>query len=142
MMEKNPVSVKKVLTARFHRKGGSSSFTKPFEDFQEEIRESLLSAAKLQQDEFPIIASYLNKDQWLLVTTERVVWLLAGSLHSINKTDINDVIIDPVLEHRLEIRKKNDFTHLVIIDKLDNRHLSKVEPGKALFAVLNVIKFL
>src|SRR5215475_7900858 len=142
MMEKNPVSIKNVLTARFHRKGGSSSFTKPFEDFHEEIRESLLSAAQLQQEELPIIASYFNKDQWLLVTTGRVVWLLEGRLHSKNKTDIEDVTIDPELEYRLGTRKKGDFTHLVIIDKLGNRHLSKVEPGKAFFAVLNVIKFL
>jgi hypothetical protein len=142
MMKKEPISVRNVLIARFHRKGGSGSFTKPFEDLQDEAREFMLSAAHLRHEELPIIASYLGRDQWLLVTTERVVWTLDGSLHSLHKEDIREVTIDLALESQSGVRKKSDFTHLVMIDNLGNRHLAKIESGNSFLAVLNVIQAL
>jgi hypothetical protein len=141
-MKDNPESQKNVLVARFHRKGGAGSYTMPFDELPTESQQELLAMSSLNENELPIIASFLDKEHWLLITTKRVIWFKGEELHYLDNDNIDDATADLSVESWMNVRKKTELANLVIFDSSGNKHILEIEPGNSYFAVLNVLKYL
>ena len=66
---KEAISIKKVMSSIFVRKGTETERTKLFDNLTEDIQAKLLESISLRSDELAVIA-YLQEDSdWLLITT-------------------------------------------------------------------------
>jgi hypothetical protein len=66
-------------------------FTKKFELFPQELKDSWRLLAKLETDETPIYGCFRSEKHWLLATTRRMIWMDffdEDGLHSLNYGDI------------------------------------------------------
>ena len=134
-----PMVVVKVLVARFHRKGGGGSCTRPFEEFALPVREAILSVVTLDTDETPVISSIRNLESWVLVTTKRVLSFQYGELTQIENSRIQNVTFDLETESARGVRRLNEFVSLKVTDSERNQHVLFVEPGNSHIAFLNVL---
>jgi len=60
---------------RLKRKfGDGTAFTKTIEDWDESVRQFLLSKVCIEDGEYPILGHYKDGSSWLITTTRRVCW--------------------------------------------------------------------
>ncbi len=123
----------------FERRGGAGEFTKPFQDFANDIQSELSNAAGIQEDEVPVIASYRAPDSWVLLTSRRLVWQEGGDCESLPWERIRDATIPMSAMAALRSSVKLENARLEVVTDTGKVEVL-VEPGKPLSGFWNVLK--
>lgn len=71
----DPLAIRAALSRIFQQKGGPGEYTKLFEDFDPFTQDILVEYARLKAGEIPVIGRFRDNKDWLLITTERVLWM-------------------------------------------------------------------
>jgi hypothetical protein len=99
----------------------------------------LRSKLKVRSDEEPVIGGYENPDNWLMLTTNRLVWAISGKRNEIDVGMIYDTGPD-LLALRRRGKTKQDWDELQILTSTTDQFTVRVEPGPPLFGILSVLK--
>jgi hypothetical protein len=86
-------SLKAVLTSIFMRRGRETSRTKLFENFPPSTQSSLLTSSTAGLQELPVLASVLNTEHWVLITTHKILDYRHGNRTSIACSLLQDATI-------------------------------------------------
>jgi hypothetical protein len=133
-----------VLTAIFYRKGGrNSELIKAFNDFPNEVKSIFFTLTILASQEKPALLSFLNENNWALVTTERLIWCNDQAIDEIAHQDVEDVTIDLLALRRIGGHFKKETKDLKIITKHRGECTIKLaESGAVFFAFLNAVQWI
>ena len=94
MNEKN-IFYADILVVLFHRTGGHhSSLVKAFNDFSDDVKYFVLKTITLDLNEEVALLSFMNEDDWVLVTTQRLIWCRDKDLDEIINEELEEVTID------------------------------------------------
>lgn len=135
-----PESQKDTLRAIFLRKGKETDRTKVFENLAPEIRSHLLTAAVLRADELPVVATVLEKDRWLLVTTARIVLFESGQTTNVEMGLLKDATVDLMADARHGNRSKSELSMLKLTLEGGKEQLIQVEHGAPHTGIWNLLK--
>lgn len=129
---------KKILEAVFRRRGRNGVYTRLFDDMTVDQQRALREYAELSNDELPIAGSVESPDQWLILTTRRLVWSQGESVRVIEVSKIIDTVADFRELQRLG-RGKAEMQELQVKTKA-GMHAIAVEPGAPLSGMWSVLK--
>ncbi|MHA7634731.1 hypothetical protein [Corallococcus sp. M7] len=125
----------------FSQTGGEGQWTRPFDNLPVEARAYLLERAALAADELPVLAFFRGPEQWLLVSTERI--LLSQQEHgfrSIPWRDLENATTDAA--HLQASGSKLSLSRLRLQFRNAGDIEVDVEPGPPFFGLWNVLKTL
>ena len=128
-----------VLSSIFRRNGGDGNYTRLFENLEPPKQNILLAAIELRDFELPIIGNVCDSRNWLMLTTERLVWCIDNKRNELPIGDIDDAIAD-LAKFQREQRTKLEWNQLQIITSGSQRYSIDLEPGASLIATWNVLK--
>jgi hypothetical protein len=131
---------KSVLLSIFRQKGGPGSNTLPFDEFSLSVQSHLRSQLPLLDGEEPALVSFKDPSEWVLVTTQRLVWSNKGRVMRIALSDIEDVTVDLKADAEMGARTKQDLSHLIVKTSAGEIHTLTIESGPSFFALWNVLK--
>jgi hypothetical protein len=131
--------LKSTLTSIFKRKGRDGHYTRLFDNLDSTQRNALLSKVELGQTEVPVIGSVENEENWLIITTERLVWRRAGKEQTLRVQEIQDVVAD-FQKLLVTGQKKDEMRELEVVCSNGNRQTLEVEAGAPLIGVWNALK--
>ena len=123
----------------FERRGGTGKFTKPFQEFGNDIQLQLSSAAGVREDEVPIIASYRGPDSWVLLTSRRLAWQEGPNCESLSWDQIRDATIPTSAMDALRSSVKQQNARLEVVTDTGRVEVL-IEPGKPFSGFWNVLK--
>jgi len=130
--------LKSTLTAIFKRKGHDGRYTRLFENLDPSQREFLLKEVSLHAGELPVIGSAESQGNWLIVTTERIVWHLKGKTRTLSVHDVRHVKADFPKMVVTGVRK--DQLHELQIETVGHEQCTiEVEEGAPLMGVWNAL---
>jgi hypothetical protein len=132
-------SLKNSLESVFTRKGANGVYTRLFESLESEQRFTLLSALKLREAELPIIGSLRGKNDWLVLTTERLIWAIAGVRQVLDANAIRDATAD-FKTLQASGNTKLEMESLQVTTLSGAKYTIFLEPGQPLSGVWNVLK--
>jgi hypothetical protein len=101
-------------------------------------RSTLLTAIKLHATELPVIGSLRGPNNWLVLTTERLVWTVAGERHEIGLESIRDATVD--LKQLENTQSKLEMRTLQVTTLKGEKYTIELEPGQPLSGTWNVLK--
>jgi len=125
---------RRVLSAIFRTRGGDGRFTRLFENLDQSQRDLLRAVASIRDGELPVIGSIDTPEQWLLITTQRVIWQSDGLIRELPATQIRHV--NPGV---FSSRWKTQMQTLQIETTSHKTHTISAELGAPLFGVWNVL---
>jgi hypothetical protein len=139
-MTPDPEFLRSRLVWRFLRSGGEGARTKIFENLPPETQRRLRQAAAIREGELPAIACVLDDNNWVLITTERIVDRTAEECTTIEHIEILALemevfwrarALSPADRANLEIvgRLKVEQTMIELRLHSGARHLLRVEAG-------------
>jgi hypothetical protein len=131
-------SLKEVLSSIFRRKGGDGLYTYPFDGVHPSLSKLWLATINLRSKELPVIGSLRNPNNWLILTTERLMWAVTGNRHELPIECIWDANLDWNLIGNF--RSKEEIDTLDVITIAGDKHTITVEGGAPLFGFWNVLK--
>ena len=134
---------KSIMAARFRRKtvGSVTSASGIFGELDRAIARLIVSRADLGESEVPVLGSVFSDDEWVLVTTLRVVISREGQIRSVSNTDIRDL---PVASIRWDAQSdlfNCRLTHVSLETFSGEQYELHVQPDVFLgvFSVLHMI---
>src|SRR6266511_5195806 len=135
-----PQSLKAVLGSIFLRRGRETSRTKLFENFPTSMQSSLLTSSITDPQELPILASVLNSEHWVLITTNKIVDYRHGNPTSIACMLLEDATVALGVDAMRGATTKSELSSLKL--KLYGKHdyLLEVESGPHYIGIWNVLK--
>lgn len=136
----NTESRKDILRAIFIRKGKETDRTKVFENLAAEIRTKLLARAALLTCELPVVASVLNQDRWVLITTTRIVAVERDQTTNVDLNLLRDATVDLLADVRQGNRSKDELSILRLSLEGGKEQLIQVESGAPHIGIWNVLK--
>ncbi|SFE91604.1 hypothetical protein SAMN05518672_11240 [Chitinophaga sp. CF118] len=117
-----------ILVARFKRKGAEGEFTKIITEQNEADYVEQLS--DLEENEKGLIIYKRSNNDWVLLTSKRVISFQNDNRFAIAHADIIDVNVAFKEEHE-NLGSSSLFTRLALTDKEGKRHVIQLEPGRA-----------
>src|SRR5262249_9747102 len=76
----DPESLKNFWSAIFLRNGADGAYTRLFDDLNAVQQSELLMRGTLRDTELPVIGSFEDANNWLMLTTERLIWSVGREL--------------------------------------------------------------
>src|SRR5262249_3013348 len=76
----DPESLKNFWSAIFRRNGADGAYTRLFDDLNAVQQSELLMRGTLRDTELPVIGSFEDANNWLMLTTERLIWSVGREL--------------------------------------------------------------
>lgn len=131
--------LKSTLSAVFKRKGCDGRYTRLFENLDSPQKEALLKQVHLAETELPVIGSAEREDQWLLLTTARIIWRSGDKTESLNVKDIRDTVAD-LRKLVATGRRKDKMRELQVLTMNGEQRIIELEEGAPLMGVWNVLK--
>jgi hypothetical protein len=131
-------SLKDIWSSIFRRKGGNGAYTRLFDSLESENQVALLTAAGLRQTELPVIGSVQDQNNWLILTTERLVWSTAGKHNELAVEAIRDATADYRQLQRNQ-RSKLEMQQLQVVTMAGGEYSIELEPGQPLSGTWNVL---
>lgn len=132
-------SLKSVLNSIFCRRGKETENTRLFENLPQQVQAELSADIFFRRDELSVLASVLDTDRWLLITTQRIFFNRKGELTSLDCAQLANVTPALVVDASKGIRRKNELMSLKVVSKLGVEQIIEVESGSPYFGVLNVL---
>lgn len=125
----------KSLKSIFERKGGIGRYTLIFNQMQGMQQQVILQKVSLTHQEVPVIGSFRSANDWLLITTDRVIWCEREDLKSIPSSAI--LSVSP--SQFGEVNKQKMCR--LLIRTLDFGDVTlDIEEGPPFFGIWNVLK--
>jgi hypothetical protein len=131
-------NLKNTWESIFQRKGGDGVYTRLVDNMDAGQRSTLLTAIKLRTTELPVIGSLRGPNNWLILTTERLVWTVAGDRHEIDVQAVRDASMD--LKQLENSQSKLEARTLRVATLEGDEYTIEVEPGQPLSGTWNVLK--
>jgi hypothetical protein len=105
-----------------------SPTTRPFEELEESIRETIEHEIQLGTDELPVVCCFLSDNTWTLVTSKRLVWVNDGPAGAVGWQDVR--YCDPEDADKLIARpqSKRDRQRLVITSSSGQKFEIALDP--------------
>lgn len=138
-MTSNAQDRKQVLSSIFRRNGGDGSYTRLFENLEQAKQNILLAGIELRDSELPIVGSVFDSTNWLILTTERLVWCIDDRRNALPIEDLDDATAD-LARFQREGRAKQEWNQLQIVTSDSLTYSIDLEPGAPFFATWNVLK--
>jgi len=132
-------SLKDTWVSIFRRKGGDGAYTRLFDNLDQPRRSVLLAKLKLHRSELPVIGSIQDSGNWLVLTTERLVWSIGGERRELAADVIRDATADLKQLQRSE-RSKLEMRQLQVATIRDGEYSIELEAGAPLSGIWNVLK--
>jgi hypothetical protein len=129
--------LRSTLLSIFRRRGKNGVYCRPIDDMDFSRRSMLLAAVKLNESELPVIGSVLDEKNWMLSTTDRLVWRKDGGSNELELSAIRDVKIDLRKISLYGSKTLNDILDVVSMDGRD--YQVRLEAGAALSGVWSVL---
>lgn len=131
--------LKKRISHIFLKKGGEGRYTKLFENFSLYEKELLLNDISLKEDELPVILGFEMPAEWLLLTTERIIWRRKGEIKEVQNSQIKESNVD--FDKMLSERKIgfHKIDELVITKTNNQKIIIHPEIGSPLVGIWNVL---
>ena len=130
-------SLKRTWESIFRRKGGSGAYTRLFDSFETAQRLAFMTLLVLREGELPVIGSMRGSD-WLILTTERLMWIMDGKRHELAVETIRDATAD--LKQLQSGQGKLDMHTLKVTTLSGEEYTIELEPGQPLSGTWNVLK--
>lgn len=131
--------MKEVWESIYRRRGGNGAYTRLFEDLEQSQQATLLAGLAQRDAELPVIGSLMSGDNWLILSTERLVWCADGKRSELPLLALRDTHVD-----RGALRTgpsgKTTLDRIEIVTFDEGEHVIRVEPGPPFFGFLNVLK--
>ncbi|AFE07746.1 hypothetical protein COCOR_07797 [Corallococcus coralloides DSM 2259] len=124
----------------FSQTGGEGQWTRPFDNLPVETRAYLLERAALAADELPVLAFFRGPEQWVLVSTERILLSQEHGFRSIPWRDLENATTDTAHVQAAGSKLSLSRLRLQLRDAADLE--VDVEPGPPFFGLWNVLKTL
>ncbi|SEO61392.1 hypothetical protein [Mucilaginibacter sp. OK283] len=133
------MSISKVLSV-FNREGAEGMATKIINE--ENSHKFSYALGFLKQEEHGLIICYKDLDNWVMITTERLLIMDKGMELFFSYSDIRTV--DPAFQEEFKagVRSVSDFTKLKLIDKTGGNHIITIEKGKPYQGLFQAIDFI
>lgn len=131
-------NLKNTWESIFRRKGGDGVYTRLVDSMNPGQRSTLLGAIKLRETELPVIGSLRGPNNWLVLTTERLVWTAAGERHEIDAENIRDAAAD--FKQLENSQSKLEMRALQVTTLEGDKYTIELEPGQPLSGTWNVLK--
>jgi hypothetical protein len=129
-----------VLLSIFKRKGGEGLFTKLITDVNQQ--DYLNQMDLLDADEIALLISKQDEQNWLLLTSNRVLTVKNGHLIDLPYSKLLTVSLAMDEEFQDGILSKEGFTRLVLIDGNGDNYFITVEKGKPYQGVYQVLHYI
>jgi len=137
----DPESLKNFWSAIFRRNGADGTYTRLFDNLNAAQRSELLMRGALRDTELPVIGSFEDASNWLILTTERLVWSVRGGRH--------DIVVDAIQDATADFRRlqlsgltKLEMRELEIKTLQGDEYSIALECGAPLIGTWNVLKHL
>jgi hypothetical protein len=129
-------SLKDMWASIFRRTGGDGAFTRLFDNLDAPQRSTLLSKFRLRGTELPVIGSIEDSSNWLVLTTERLVWSIGGERRELPS--------DTVCYARADFQQlrhgKLGMRQLLVVSMGNVDMPIELEPGAPLIGVWNIFR--
>jgi hypothetical protein len=132
-------SLKDTWASIFRRKGGDGTYTRLFDNLDPSQRSTLLAQLKLHESELPVIGSVQDSSNWLVLTTERLAWSIAGERQEIAANAVRDAMADLKQLQRSD-QSKLGMRQLQVVTVGNGEYSIELEPGGPLSGTWNVLK--
>jgi len=130
--------LKNTLAAIFQRKGHDGRYTRIFENLEPSQQDVLLRMVLLNSGELPVIGSFESEGNWLVITTERIVWRSQGKIQNLSIHDIWHVKADLLKMVATGIRK-HELHELQVETVSHENQTIELEEGAPLIGVWNAL---
>jgi len=127
---------KNVMSALFLRRGGNGVHAGLFEALDPFATTFLKQAVALNDGESEVIASWGDAHNWLLLTTERLLWEDSGSDGSVYLRDV--VGVRPAAGDG-HMRSKRLLQRLEVTTADSRQHILRIEEGAPFSGLWNVL---
>jgi hypothetical protein len=134
-------SLREIWAAIFRRKGRDGTYTRLFDNLDPLQQSTLLAKFKLRESELPVIGSVPESGNWLLLTTQRLIWSIVGERHEVAAEAIRDAKADYAQLQRCE-HSKLRMLQLQVVTMGDGIYPIELEPGAPLSGTWSVLKHL
>jgi meiotically up-regulated gene 157 (Mug157) protein len=131
--------LKKRMSHIFLKKGREGEYTKLFENVSIYNKELLLNDISLRENELPVILGFEIPAEWILLTTERIIWRYKGQIRSVENADIENVENYIEMQKRAIFLKKPD--EIEVLAK-SNKIIIHTEEGSSKFGIWSVLNYL
>lgn len=131
--------LKKRISHIFLKKGGEGLYTKLFENFSFYEKELFLNDISLKEGELPVILGFEIPAEWLLLTTERIIWRRKAKIEEVQNSEIKEGNVDfdkMLLERKIGFYKIDE---LVITKTNNQKIIIYPEIGSPLVGIWNVL---
>lgn len=131
------------LVREFEKRGGEGRWTHPFRALSEERRGLLLGQVDLSPGELPILVCSKSPDDWVLLTSRRLVGHQPGRVFDLPWTDIEDATVDESHKRAVFSSRqlgKEGWERLKVILRRGGAVEIELEAGPAFFGFWNVLR--
>jgi len=138
MKARDAERLKGTLVAIFRRRGENGRYTQLFDELDALQRNKILAIIKLHQAELPIIGSVLDSGNWLVLTTERLVWSVGSQRREVPADAVRDATAD--FEELQHSSGKLEMGKLQVVTVSGAAYPIELEPGAPLSGTWSVLK--
>lgn len=124
----------------FKKSGAEGERTRLFEGFSAETQEQISKAAELRPGEVPVLAHVSSLSEWVLATSERVIWIADERLASLAYGCLKDATVDP--GDLLRARSKGGLAVLTLKSLDGSVHKLALEAGEPFSGFWNALKMM
>ncbi len=139
MMSPNENSLKGTWSSIFLRKGGEGVYTRLFDNLDVSHKIVIEKAVSFHTDELPIVGSVRSQSNWLVLTTDRLIYSIEGQRTELLVGTIADAVAD-FTEVIAKNKTKAEMNKLKLLTLDRKEHLIEMEPGRPLSGIWNVLK--
>jgi hypothetical protein len=139
MMDEIPSNI---ILSIFERKGGNGQYTLPFEHLDAEAQSIVMDQAILTAEEVPVLVSFKSPDEWLMLTTQRLIQIASGEKIGLNFNEIASVTVDPDSPDLSMRRQKQYWNRLKIGTFNEVYYTVEVESGMPFWGLWNALKYI
>lgn len=132
--------LKKRMSHIFTKKGREGEYTKLFENVSIYNKELLFNDVSLRENELPVILGFEIPAEWILLTTERIIWRYKGQIRSVENAHIDNVENYIEMQRRAIFHKKPDEIEILV--KSDQKIIIHTEEGSSKFGIWSVLNYL
>lgn len=137
MKTKSPAFRASRLAWRFQKSGGDGQATKRFSSFGEQVQSQFIGLAGVGQGEVPAIGHVGAAGEWMVITSDRIVWSDRRGQYSLALKELADATVQG--DALLAARGKDHLQEIVVVTK-SKRYTIEVESGAPFIGVWNALK--
>jgi hypothetical protein len=134
----------KILISTIRRNKVNPEVTKSFDEFPSKIQQNIITSFEQKTHEEIVILSFSNSSNWVLLSTDRIIWRNSSDLKILDYIDIEDVGLD---RERLMSRDfnrngyiyKRDSTEIQLIMKSGEKIWIDVGESSARFGFMHAL---